>query len=94
MESKQKSKLIVLLSLTLATLLIGTIAYHFIEGWSYIDSLYFSTTTLTTVGYGDFSPTTNFSKIFTIFYIITGIGIIFSFINILAERRIQRRLKK
>lgn len=66
---------------TFVILLNGTIIYHFVEGWKWLDSLYFSVITLTTVGYGDFSPQTNFGKIFTIIYILTGIGIIFGFIN-------------
>lgn len=62
-------------------LISGTFVYHYLEGWSYIDSLYFSIVTLTTIGYGDFSPQTDEGKLFTIFYIILGIGMILSFIN-------------
>jgi voltage-gated potassium channel len=70
-----------LLITTVLIVLGGSIFYHFVEGWSYIDSLYFSVVTLTTIGYGDFSPQTDAGKIFTIIYIITGIGMILSFIN-------------
>lgn len=62
-------------------LLIGTVFYRLIEGLAWIDAFYFSVVTLTTVGYGDFTPETNIGKIFTSFYILTGIGIIFGFIN-------------
>ena len=78
-----------LLILVIITLLIGTIFYHFHEGLTWIDSLYLSATTLTTVGYGDILPTTNISKIFTILYALLGIGIIFSFINFWATKRIE-----
>ena len=61
----------------------GTVVYHYLEGWSWIDSIYFSVITLSTIGYGDFSPSTDGGKVFTIFYIIMGIGIILSFINTL-----------
>lgn len=70
-----------LLYTTIVILIIGTVCYHFIEGWSIIDSLYFSVVTLTTIGFGDFAPQTDFGKIFTIIYIILGIGIILQFIN-------------
>lgn len=66
---------------TVIYLFVGTIVYHKLEGWSWLDSLYFSTITLTTVGYGDFSPQTDAGKLFTVFYIILGIGIFLSFIN-------------
>ena len=64
-----------------AILGIGTVVYHFVEGWNWLDSLYFSMITLTTIGYGDFSPVTNLGKTFTIFYIVIGIGLILTFIN-------------
>jgi len=54
---------------------LGTFYFQKNEGWSYIDSFYFSTMTLTTVGYGDFVPTQLHTKLFTSFYAIFGIGI-------------------
>lgn len=72
-----------LLGTTLFILFLGTLVYHNLEGWGYIDSLYFSIITLTTIGYGDFSPQTTEGKLFTIFYIFLGIGIILAFINTL-----------
>ena len=60
------------------------------EGWNLLDSLYFSVVTLTTIGYGDLSPSTAASKIFTIFYIFVGIGIILVFVNAVAERAMER----
>jgi len=72
------------------TILLGTFVYHFVEHLRWIDSLYFSVVTLTTVGYGDFSPKTDFGKLFTIFYILNGIGIIFGFINAYYDYRIKK----
>lgn len=62
----------------------GAIFYHNQEGWSWLDSVYFTIITLTTVGYGDLSPETAVGKIFTIIYIIIGLGILSSFIVLLA----------
>lgn len=70
-----------LLITSIVILLIGTLSYHHLEGWDYLDALYFSVITLTTVGYGDFSPQTTGGKAFTIFYIFIGLGMILSFLH-------------
>ncbi|MFT4876470.1 MAG: voltage-gated potassium channel [Bacteroidia bacterium] len=74
-----------LLVTTFFVILVGSTVYHYLENWSWVDAIYFSVVTLTTVGFGDFAPKTDGGKIFTIFYIIIGIGIILSFINTLYE---------
>lgn len=69
------------------TLLIsGSIVYHFVEGWEYIDSLYFSVTTLTTVGNPFLAPVTVGGKIFTMVYLLIGIGVMLSFVARVAEQ--------
>lgn len=75
-------------------LLIGTLFYSKYEGWSYLDSLYFSVTTLATVGYGDLHPTTPGSKIFTIFYILFGVGIGFFILGTIAKSIMDSREKR
>ncbi|QEE50576.1 two pore domain potassium channel family protein [Flavobacterium alkalisoli] len=83
-----------LLYTTMIILIIGTVSYHYIEGWGIIDSLYFSVVTLTTIGFGDFSPQTDLGKIFTIIYIILGIGIILQFINTVQNHYSETRNKR
>ena len=58
----------------------GTVVYHYLEGWSWIDSLYFSIITLTTIGYGIFRLDRCW-RLFTIGYILLGIGVILGFIS-------------
>ena len=72
---------------TVSILLVGTIVFHLVEKWSLLNSYYFSVVTLTTVGYGDFVPTTPFGKIFATFYIFMGIGIIATFAQTMVKRR-------
>ncbi len=55
----------------------GTLYFHKYENWSYVNSFYFSVMTLTTIGYGDFVPTKDVTKIVTSIYAIFGIGIMF-----------------
>jgi len=58
---------------------VGVIAYSYLfEDWPILDSVYFAVTTFSTVGYGDLAPSSEQSKIFTIFYILWGvIGVAF-----------------
>jgi hypothetical protein len=75
-------------------LLMGTLVYHWLEGWSYLDALYFCVVSLATVGYGDLTPSTPLARAFTIFYLINGIGILlalFDRIRIVRTRRIEER---
>jgi hypothetical protein len=64
--------------------------YHWLEGWSWIDSLYFSSVAVTTVGFGDLAPSTDVSKLFTVLYIFSGVAIIATFLNTRLQRRAER----
>jgi voltage-gated potassium channel len=87
------SRFDVLLILVLITLSVGTVFYSKVEGWSVLDSLYFSVITLSTVGYGDLSPVTSFGKFFTIFYIIAGIGILLGLINFITDEALRYKIR-
>ncbi len=78
----------------LALLISGTIFYSTVEKWGIVDSLYFCVMTLSTVGYGDLHPTTDFSKIFTIIYLIIGAGLFVGFITKVAEQKKSGDKKK
>jgi Trk-type K+ transport system membrane component len=61
----------------------GAIFFHVSQKLSWVDAFYFCTVTLTTMGYGDIVPKTNDQKIFIIFYILGGIGIVATTANLL-----------
>jgi voltage-gated potassium channel len=84
----------VLLTTAGALVAVGTVAYHFLEGWSLLDSLYFSVVTVATVGYGDYTPTTDAAKLFTIAYILAGVGIIAAFASELTKFRAAERERR
>jgi voltage-gated potassium channel Kch len=66
--------------------LTGTLFYWRFEDWTIIEALYFCVVTLTTVGYGDLSPTTAGTQIFTIIYILTGFGVLVALLTSVAEQ--------
>ena len=74
-----------------ALVLTGTIFYWRFEDWTIIQALYFSVVTLTTVGYGDFTPTTDGTQIFTIIYILTGLGVLVALLSSVAEQYLRQK---
>ena len=82
-------------------LLIGTFTMMGIEGWSFVEALYFSTFAMTTVGYGDLAPTKQSSTIFVVFWLPFNMLFMAVFLNLIAHHFInfsnaciQKREKK
>ena len=61
----------ILLSLAITVVILGTVVFHLLEKWSWIDSLYFTVITLATVGYGDLTPP--LGKLVTVIFVISGV---------------------
>ena len=59
--------------------------------WNFVNALYFIIVTLSTVGYGDFSPTTIQGRVFTLFIIIVGIVVFTTVISELVEHASRGR---
>jgi len=57
-------------------ILLGAIGYRAIEGWGWLDSFYMTVITLFTVGFAEVHPLSGTGRIFTIFLIMFGIGIV------------------
>jgi voltage-gated potassium channel len=84
----------------LSLLVLGTVFYVVVEGWGVVDAVYFCAMSLATVGYGDVVPDSDVAKLFTVVYVLSGIGILVSFFTALttktltlqAERRRERGL--
>jgi voltage-gated potassium channel len=72
----------------------GTIFYTIVEGWSPLDSLYFSVIAAATVGFGDYAPTTDLGKAFTIVYVLIGVGLLVMVLSRIAAGMVERRLEE
>jgi voltage-gated potassium channel len=79
---------------------ISIIFFHLAEGWSFLDAAYYTTVTLATVGYGDFTPKTDLGKVGAIVLIFTGVSTalyVITHLGLLREKaidpHIQRRLE-
>ena len=64
------SAFLLLLNITL----VGTVGYVFIEKWTFLESLYMTVITITTIGFGEIRPLTPVGRVFTIGLIISGVG--------------------
>ncbi|KAJ6104955.1 hypothetical protein N7486_003644, partial [Penicillium sp. IBT 16267x] len=53
--------------------------------WTYFVALYFTYTSLTTIGYGDLFPTSNFGKVFFIFWSLLAIPILTNLVTVIGN---------
>jgi len=82
-----RRNLMLSIMLLLILFIVGIYFYHEFEGWNYLDTIYFMSMTITTVGFGDIVPQTDLGKIFTVLVVWIGISIAFFFIYSLAAYR-------
>jgi voltage-gated potassium channel Kch len=80
--------------LTATLLLFGSFFIARVEDWTLFQGLYWSVITLTTVGYGDFSPQTFAGRAFTIFYVLAGVGIIVALVTQIAHHAAEDRAER
>ncbi len=66
-------------------ILVGTMLFKVLEGWSFVDALYFTVTTVLTVGYGDLHVTHTLSKVVAIVYMLLVVPFVLGFIELVAE---------
>lgn len=71
--------------LMISIVLMGVFGYRFIAGFNWIDALYMTVITISTVGFREVAPLGEFSKVFTVFLIITSIVIIAFFARAVVE---------
>lgn len=85
-----------LLITTIVVILVGAVVFHYLEGWRWLDAIYFCVITLTTIGYGDIAPETDAGKVFNMIYILIGLGLILSFIKTVYDHydNTKKELKK
>ena len=82
------------LLLVASQLILGTGFYVLVEGWSVVDAVYFCTMSLATVGYGDVVPESDFAKLFTVVYVLAGIGILVAFFSALAAKTLALQAER
>lgn len=85
-----RSKLYVALVLMIVVLFFGVLGYRFIEDYSWIDALYMTIITVTTVGFSEVRPMDVEGKIFTVVLIVTSVFIFGFAISVITEYLLSR----
>src|ERR1043165_908420 len=71
-----RARIRIVLLAVLAAIVLGTVAFHLLEGWSILDSLYVTAQTVTTVGFGDIAPRTTLGRVFATVFMMVGVGVV------------------
>ncbi len=79
------SKLILPIIMLLLTILFGTAGYMIIEEFNFLEALYMSVTTISTVGFGEVRPLSEAGRIFTIVLILLNLALFTYFITLLTR---------
>lgn len=85
-----RSKIYVALLLVVIVLLFGVLGYRFISDYSWIDALYMTIITVTTVGFSEVRPMGPEGKIFTVLLIITSVFTVGFAISVVTEYILSR----
>lgn len=88
-----KKKLLFPVLILLILLFSGIFGYMFIEGWSFLDSIYMTIITLSTVGYGEVHNPGPGGRIFTILLIFFGVSSIAYIVGLVAETLVESEIR-
>ena len=82
------------ISALVTLVIIGMVGFHHFEHWNWIESFYFTVTTLTTVAYGDLHPTTDGSRLFAAIFVLLSVGVALTALTTLGTAYLERRTSR
>lgn len=85
-----RSKIYTAIMMLVFLMTIGVFGYKFISGYDWLDAIYMTVITITTVGFAEVNPLDTQSKIFTIFLILASVVIVGYAISIITEYILSR----
>lgn len=85
-----RSKIIIAISLMVIVLLVGVYGFHTLTGLTWVDALYMTIITVTTVGFTEVGPMSAEAKVFTIFLIVFSVFIFAFAISVVTEYILSR----
>jgi voltage-gated potassium channel len=91
--NKLTRRIIVIVSFNFTLIALGTLGYWLLEGWSLFDALYMTVITIGSVGYGEVRELSLVGRIFTILFIIVGVGTVATSFTLLVETILSAELR-
>lgn len=88
-----RRRILAIIFFNLALILVGTLGYFFIEGWSVLDAFYMTVITIGSVGYGEVRELSISGRIFTTGIIMVGVGTAAASLTILTETILSAELR-
>lgn len=85
-----RSRIYIAVILLIVLLAIGILGFKLISHYSWVDAVYMTVITITTVGFGEVQPLDDFSKIFTIFLILASVVIVGFALSVITEYILSR----
>ncbi|MGB6928817.1 MAG: potassium channel family protein, partial [Syntrophobacteria bacterium] len=80
---------IVMLALVVS---LGTAGYMILENWNFLDSLYMTVITISTVGFNEVNPVSNQGRILTMTVLISGLGVLAYVVGTLTRTLVEGQL--
>ena len=90
-----RTRLVLPLSLLVSVVAVGTLGYHWLwrdVGGTWLDALFMTVTTITTIGYGEVKPLDGPARVFTMLIAVAGIGAFFYTFTVVMEQLVAVRL--
>lgn len=88
-----RRRLLIIAFLIIAVIATGTAGYTILEGWGFLDSLYMTVITITTIGFEEVHDLSTAGRVFTIFLIFFSVGAVFYALNYGARILLEGELK-
>ena len=86
-------KILFLTTILMALLVLGSLGFVWLEGWSYFDALYMTVTTLTTLGGGEVRPLSKLGRAYTMVLVLAGMGVLLYIVTSLARVVVEGEIK-
>ncbi|MDQ7838297.1 MAG: potassium channel protein [Thermodesulfobacteriota bacterium] len=94
MVPSQSRNILIGITILIFVIAFGTSGYMLIEKWDFLDALYMTVITLTTVGYGEVRPLGGSGRVFTICLLIMGVGFVFYMFGTITQIMVEGQFRR